>query len=64
MKSGYVVSVDMHDMGGLHAKVSVEFTVNRSILYEFIDCLMPVDEYALREPVEAILEHSRVEVKR
>ena len=59
MKYGYVECVDTSDyISGDLVSVSVGFMVDRSILYEFMDCLKPIDENAPREPIEAILEHS------
>lgn len=38
--------------------VKVDFVVDRSILFEFMDALRPIDQRAQREPIAAILEHS------
>lgn len=38
--------------------VKVDFIVDRSILFEFIDALRPIDQRAQREPIVAILDHS------
>jgi hypothetical protein len=38
--------------------VKVDFIVDRSILFEFMDALRPIDQRAQREPIAAILEHS------
>ena len=61
MKHGCIENIDTHDVGDCLVKVSVDFMVDRSVLYEFMDCLKPLDVYAPREPIEAILEHSCVE---
>ena len=59
MKYGYVECVDTSDYKGSDlVSVSVGFMVDRSVLYEFMDCLKPIDKNAPREPIEAILEHS------
>lgn len=58
MKYGYVECVDTSDYNGDLVNVSVDFMVDRSVLYEFMDCLKPIDKNAPREPIEAILEHS------
>lgn len=39
-------------------RVKVDFIVDRSILFEFIDALRPIDQRARREPIAAILNHS------
>lgn len=62
MKYGFIKSVDTSDMGCDLVSVSVDFVIKRSVLYEFADCLMPVNVDAEREPIAAILEHSCVEV--
>jgi len=64
MKHGFVESVDTRDAGGYCVRVSVNFQINRSMFYEFMDCLIPVDEQERREPIAAILDHSRQEVDR
>lgn len=61
MKYGYVSDMTVISDGRL-AKVSVDFLVERPVLYEFMDCLMPVSEGAEREPIAAILDHSAQEV--
>lgn len=38
--------------------VAVEFTVDRKVLFEFMDALRPINQYAPREPIAAILDHS------
>ena len=38
--------------------VKVDFIVDRSVLFEFIDALRPIDQRAQREPIVAILDHS------
>ena len=40
--------------------VKVDFIVDRSILFEFMDALRPIDQKAQREPIAAILDHSAV----
>lgn len=47
---------------GILARVRVDFLIDRQVLYEFMDCLMPVNEEAKREPIVAILDHSSQEV--
>ena len=58
MKYGFIEDVDTFDAGKDFVRVNVDFMVDRSLLYEFIDCLKPSDLSAAREPIEAILEHS------
>ena len=62
MKYGFIADMDTSDMGGDYVKVSVDFLVERPVLYEFMDCLRPIKTSAEREPIKAILEHSCVEV--
>ena len=38
--------------------VKVDFIIDRSILFEFMDALRPIDQMAQREPIAAILNHS------
>jgi len=58
MKYGYIESMRTHDVGSSRVRVVVDFIVNRSEAYDFMDCLMPAGPDAKREPIEAILEHS------
>ena len=63
MKYGTVNRVDVYDAGGgaydeLKAQVSVDFTIDRRVLFEFMDALRPINPEAQREPIAAILEHS------
>ena len=39
-------------------RVSVDFLIYRRVLFEFMDALRPIDQYAPREPIAAILDHS------
>ena len=57
MKYGFINDISVDD-NGIRARVSVDFIVDRSVLYEFMDCLIPIDGKAEREPIEAILNHS------
>lgn len=61
MKYGFVEYMQTVDRGK-DVKVAVDFVIDRSVLYEFMDCLKPIDGKAMREPILAILEHSAVEV--
>lgn len=39
-------------------RVKVDFIVDRTVLFEFMDALRPIDQRAQREPIAAILNHS------
>lgn len=63
MKYGRVNRVIVHDTGSAWFEnstvdITVEFSVERSVLFEFMDALRPIDPEAHREPVQAILCHS------
>ena len=62
MKYGFIADMDTFDASNDCVRVSVDFMVDRSVLYEFMDCLKPINRNAPREPIEAILEHSCVKV--
>lgn len=58
MDFGSVEQVRTYDSGGSQIEVTVEFLVNRYVIYEFMECLKPVVPGVLMEPIKAILEHS------
>lgn len=64
MKYGRVNGVIVHDTGSTWfvensmVDITVEFSVERSVLLEFMDALRPIDPEAHREPIQAILDHS------
>lgn len=60
MKYGYVNGVTVFEERE-SVEVKVSFTIDPKVLYEFMDCLKPVDKKAKREPILAILEHSAIE---
>lgn len=63
MHYGLVTGVFVRDNGDTQTDrqivtVQVDFIVYRSVLFEFMDALRPIDQTARREPIQAILEHS------
>lgn len=63
MRYGYVRDVTVYDNGDAPIDrsavlVSVDFIVSRSVLFEFMDALRPIDQKARREPIQAILDYS------
>lgn len=70
MKYGLVKELTVYDDGDTPAdkdlvRVSVDFLIMRNVLFEFIDALRPINQSAIREPIEAILDNSakqRIEV--
>lgn len=63
MKYGRVNGVIVRDTGSTWYEnstvdITVEFSVERSVLFEFMDALRPIDPEAHREPIQAILDHS------
>lgn len=62
MKYGLVDSVTVYDQGKGNERqtvlVNVDFVIDRSILFEFMDSLRPINNGARREPIEAIIDHS------
>lgn len=66
MKYGIVKELTVYDDGNTQAdkegvRVSVDFLISRSVLFEFMDALRPINPRARREPIEAILDHSAKE---
>ena len=57
MKYGYVERVDVVDSSS-DVLVSVDFCISRSVLFEFMDALRPINQDAKREPIQAILDYS------
>ena len=63
MKYGRINGIIVHDTGSTWFEnstvdITVEFSVERSVLFEFMDALRPIDTEAHREPIQAILDHS------
>ena len=52
MKYGFIDDIRVTD-NGLAASVTVEFLIDRSVLYEFMDCLKPINNDA---PVYVIFD--------
>lgn len=64
MRYGKVLSMMTEDNGlGRSAIVTVRFRVRRSVIYEFMDMIIPADGHAVREPVAAILDHRAKDVE-
>lgn len=62
MRYGEVGELNVYDCGrkyeGETVRVSVEFQIDRKVLFEFMDALRPIYPNAPREPIAAILDHS------
>ena len=62
MRYGLVDSVTVYDYGEGNdrqtVEVAVTFIIDRSVLFEFMDALRPINRCARREPIEAIIDHS------
>lgn len=62
MINGFVDKVtvnDHYDWQDMQAvPVTVDFVIDRSVLFEFMDALRPIERNARREPIEAILDYS------
>ena len=62
MKYGMVDELTVYDRDAEcdkeKVRVSVEFLIDRRVLFEFMDALRPIYPNAPREPIAAILDHS------
>ena len=63
MNYGLVTGAFVRDNGGTPSDrqlvgVQVDFLIDRSVLFEFMDAMRPIDESARREPIQAILDYS------
>ena len=63
MKYGEVDELTVYDDGdavsdSCTVRVSVDFLIERRVLFEFMDALRPIDPSTRREPIEAIVDHS------
>lgn len=63
MRYGQVLRMGTKDNGYPDVIVSVDFKVRRSVVYEFMDMIIPADGEAVREPIAAILDHSAEDVE-
>ena len=60
MKYGLVTGLNVCDNGDTPedkqvVQVTVDFLINRSILFEFMDALRPINQHTPREPIEALI---------